>query len=672
MQPARGRYRIWERMGKETSTGEPDRLESWKQIAAYLNKSERTTRRWHELEGLPVHKHRHQQRGSVWAYRNELDQWLAGRTERPEQDPEPLPGGTARWKWALLAGLAGAAIAGVLTFHVAGPRAGIERAVRSAPLTSLPGSEYGASFSPDGKKVVFHWSKLGGGGNGLHVKEIDKDVAPAPLVVSTAQQRGFMYSPAWSPDGTTIAYLERTAVLDTWLCTTAPDGGSRRRLRQISASPVLLFGNHQHISWSRDSQFVFIPMSLGNEKGIYRVSMKTGDAVAIANAEAPFGPAISPDGSGLVWLRRQGLPIAHEEILLTRLNSEGVAAGDPVPLYKGQSISSGIAWAADSRSLFFCNAEGSLMGAVANRLFALPAVAGAAPVAIGAEGCNTVSVTRAGDVVIGNASKTKAKMMQVSLQEPGAAREFVTSSRHDSHPAFSADGEKIAFYSNRSGQPEIWVVQRDGSGLRRITENSKVDSGPVWSPANDEILYGSGRSLVIVALHGAKVARIEVQGAVVQNPVWSRDGQTLYYTAGSRLWRTRRDGSGRAMLRELPETLQLAESPDGNYLYYSRPFVVARIPVNGGAEEKVEDGLLFPFFAVTRNAVYVVRRDHFLYALPLTGGMARRVPTVPAFDIAGHRVWEAHMAASPDDSTMVWVRLDDQDVDLELWKVPRR
>lgn len=44
---------------------ETERLDSWKQIAAYLNKSERTVRRWHEVEGLPVHKHQHQQRGSV-------------------------------------------------------------------------------------------------------------------------------------------------------------------------------------------------------------------------------------------------------------------------------------------------------------------------------------------------------------------------------------------------------------------------------------------------------------------------------------------------------------------------------------------------------------------------------------------------------------------------------
>ena len=41
-------------------------------------------RRWHETEGLPVHKHLHQQRGAVWAYKSELDMWLERRRVVPD------------------------------------------------------------------------------------------------------------------------------------------------------------------------------------------------------------------------------------------------------------------------------------------------------------------------------------------------------------------------------------------------------------------------------------------------------------------------------------------------------------------------------------------------------------------------------------------------------------
>ena len=55
-----------------------DRLDSWKEIAAYLNRSVRTVRRWEADEGLPVHRHMHRSLGSVYAFRSEIDAWQQG------------------------------------------------------------------------------------------------------------------------------------------------------------------------------------------------------------------------------------------------------------------------------------------------------------------------------------------------------------------------------------------------------------------------------------------------------------------------------------------------------------------------------------------------------------------------------------------------------------------
>src|SRR5262245_14777223 len=62
----------------------PDRLDSWKEIAAYLRRSVRTVRRWESEEGLPVHRHLHQNAGSVYAFKTELDVWRRGRASQPE------------------------------------------------------------------------------------------------------------------------------------------------------------------------------------------------------------------------------------------------------------------------------------------------------------------------------------------------------------------------------------------------------------------------------------------------------------------------------------------------------------------------------------------------------------------------------------------------------------
>ena len=89
---------------------EPDgKLESWKQIASYLDRSERTVRRWEEIEGLPVHRHNHSKGGTVVAYPEELDRWREARTKAPISESLSQPKGR---RWLLGSSLA-AVTAGV-------------------------------------------------------------------------------------------------------------------------------------------------------------------------------------------------------------------------------------------------------------------------------------------------------------------------------------------------------------------------------------------------------------------------------------------------------------------------------------------------------------------------------------------------------------------------------
>ena len=52
-----------------------DRLDSWKEIAAHLNRDVTTVQRWEKREGMPVHRHLHDRSGSVYAFKSELDTW---------------------------------------------------------------------------------------------------------------------------------------------------------------------------------------------------------------------------------------------------------------------------------------------------------------------------------------------------------------------------------------------------------------------------------------------------------------------------------------------------------------------------------------------------------------------------------------------------------------------
>src|SRR5436305_14316989 len=64
----------------------PSRLDSWKEIASYLGRSEKTVRRWETGEALPIHRLLHEKRGSVYAYTGELDAWRGARKPVTERD----------------------------------------------------------------------------------------------------------------------------------------------------------------------------------------------------------------------------------------------------------------------------------------------------------------------------------------------------------------------------------------------------------------------------------------------------------------------------------------------------------------------------------------------------------------------------------------------------------
>src|SRR5688500_2361618 len=87
-------------------TPSQDRLGSWKAIAAYVNRDVTTVQRWEKREGMPVHRHVHDKRGSVSAFRSELDAWVRDR-RLPPDEVEPPP----RRPWKLLAAMAIALVA---------------------------------------------------------------------------------------------------------------------------------------------------------------------------------------------------------------------------------------------------------------------------------------------------------------------------------------------------------------------------------------------------------------------------------------------------------------------------------------------------------------------------------------------------------------------------------
>ena len=100
-------------------------------------------------------------------------------------------------------------------------------------------------------------------------------------------------------------------------------------------------------------------------------------------------------------------------------------------------------------------------------------------------------------------------------------------------PAWSADGQNLAFSSSRTGNTEIYTVSAAGGNLKRLTEGRHPDVSPTWNPkTNAQIAWVSGRTglpqIYTMASDGTNVVRMTDQGYAV-SPSWSPNGQFLAF-----------------------------------------------------------------------------------------------------------------------------------------------
>lgn len=145
-------------------------------------------------------------------------------------------------------------------------------------------------------------------------------------------------------------------------------------------------------------------------------------------------------------------------------------------------------------------------------------------------------------------------------------------------PAWTADGERLAFMSERDGNPEIYVMNRDGTGQTRLTENPAWDTDPTWSPDGSRIAFTSTRDgnpeVYVMNPDGTGQSRLTVDPAIDQQADWSPTGSRIAFESirdgNFELYAMNRDGSGQTRLTFSPGGSQEASwSPDGSQIAYT-------------------------------------------------------------------------------------------------------
>jgi TolB protein len=155
-------------------------------------------------------------------------------------------------------------------------------------------------------------------------------------------------------------------------------------------------------------------------------------------------------------------------------------------------------------------------------------------------------------------------------------------------PAWSPDGRTIAFASRRGGTFDLYAMNADGTGTRRLTATRDDDGDPTWSPDGRRIAFARGTParLFVVDGDGSNARRVTDGESEEADPAWSPDGRWLAYSRrepGSsirELWLVRPDGSQRRRLTSLAGVAEApAWSPDGRRLAFSAMVDDARFGV---------------------------------------------------------------------------------------------
>ncbi|HSU84498.1 MAG TPA: hypothetical protein VLR69_18940 [Thermoanaerobaculia bacterium] len=151
----------------------------------------------------------------------------------------------------------------------------------------------------------------------------------------------------------------------------------------------------------------------------------------------------------------------------------------------------------------------------------------------------------------------------------------------NSYPFWSPDGSRIVFHSNRTGRRQIYVMNADGSGLKRLTGDTSEDGTPAWSPDGARIVFQSDRDgndeIYVMDADGSHPVNLTHNPGSDSHPYWSPDGARILFNSNrddgenDEVYTMKADGTDlRRLTRNDLWDTYASWSPDGRKIAFRR------------------------------------------------------------------------------------------------------
>ena len=479
-------------------------------------------------------------------------------------------------------------------------------------LTSYEHLECYPALSPDGSKLAFTWNGEKGDNYDIYFKLIGEDRCTR-LTSDPANE----FSATWSHDGNYLAFVRYGE--NGGIYYKSIFGGPEKMAVDISQKWARS-DIETRVDWSPVGPWLAYNDydSLQHTNYLFRLDLDSGEREQITSSAPGIvgdrNPKFSPNGQWVAFERAYGFSV--RELFLLNLKSRAVKQ-----LTFDKKQIDDLAWTADGKKIIFIsNREGI------SRLWSVGINGGQLqPLAIGGDRTSTISIARKGHRLVYATIRFWTDIWQADI--PGDSGQIkphrlITSPYLDYFPVYSPDEQKIAFNSDRSGNCEVYICNRDGSDPRRMTFLESHSGVPRWSPSGEYLIFdsrpkGNSDILRIDAKGDKPPVNLTDNPADDRVPSWSRDGRYIYFYSKRsekyQIYRMPAAGGEPVQITQNGGNMGF-ESFDGSYFYFKKfqdmKGWIYRINLRTREESVAVEEFVSAFrWSVEKNGIYYIAAD---------------------------------------------------------------